>query len=146
MSLISIPYTFQPGTTIASAQVNANFAAITGVVNGNLDGSNFSSVFTHVNFSSKGSATLAGGLILNWASPNTVAFDNSAVTTVTFDTAFPNAVLSINCQVQLNTQGANPNMVSAFVSGAPTTTGFSLTAMGGKGGETGTVFYLAIGY
>lgn len=39
---ITIPYTFVPNTTIISAQVNANFSVIAGVVNGNLDNSNLS--------------------------------------------------------------------------------------------------------
>jgi hypothetical protein len=41
-SAITIPYTFTSGTTIVSAQVNANFSTIAGVVNGNLDNSNLS--------------------------------------------------------------------------------------------------------
>ena len=39
---VVIPYTFQPGTTIQSGQVNANFTAIAATVNGNLDSSNLS--------------------------------------------------------------------------------------------------------
>jgi hypothetical protein len=146
MSLVTVPYVFQPGTTIASAQVNANFAAITGVINGGLDGTNFSSVFTALNKSANGSGTIAGGLIFNWASPDTVPFDNSSSLAVTFDTPFPNAVLCIELTVQENTLGAHPNAVAAYVAGAPTLTNFALTAMGGNAGQVGTVFVLAIGY
>lgn len=39
---ITIPYTFSPNTVIVSAQVNANFSTIAGVVNGNIDNSNLS--------------------------------------------------------------------------------------------------------
>ena len=40
MSAIAIPNTFTPGTTARSSQVNANFTAVTAVVNGNLDNTN----------------------------------------------------------------------------------------------------------
>lgn len=40
MSTASIPYTFSPGTIIASAQVNADFSTIYGLVNGNIDNTN----------------------------------------------------------------------------------------------------------
>jgi hypothetical protein len=39
---ITLPYIFVPNTTIVSAQVNANFSIIAGVVNGNVDNSNLS--------------------------------------------------------------------------------------------------------
>lgn len=39
---VTIPYIFVPNTTIVSAQVNANFSTIAGVVNGSLDNSNLS--------------------------------------------------------------------------------------------------------
>ena len=148
MSLISIPYIFQPGTTIASAQVNADFAAIVGVVNGNLDGTNFSSVFTHLNTSTKGSATFAGGLTFNWASPATVPFDNSAVYSATFDTPFPTACLGVFCQVTENTQNQNHayTVTTYIIPSSVTTTGFNMTAMGAPNGTVGTINWFAFGY
>lgn len=44
MSDISLPHSFSAATTIISAQVNANFAAITSVVNGSLDDTNFTTL------------------------------------------------------------------------------------------------------
>lgn len=43
MSSIIIPFTFTPDTEIFSSQVNANYVAITNVVNGGLDNSNIAS-------------------------------------------------------------------------------------------------------
>lgn len=146
MSLISKPYTFSAGTTIASAQVNADFDAIISVVNGNLDSTNFSTIFTSLNTSTKGHATLSGGFILQWGSPSSVAFDNTAVTAVTFDIAFPNACLGVQLTVSQNTQVAgHSGLVGAYYSSA-TINGFNLTAEGGSSGQTGTVTYWAWGY
>lgn len=147
MSLISLPYTFTAGTTIASAQVNADFAAIVNVVNGNLDSTNFSTVLVNSNFASNhGHVTISGGLILQWGNPTGVAFDNSAVTAVTFDIAFPNNVLNIQLTVNQNTQNVgHAGAVSAYAN-TPTATGFNLTALGGSSGQTGSIYYFAVGY
>lgn len=42
MAVISMPYVFVPATTIISSQVNANFATIVTLVNGQIDNSNIS--------------------------------------------------------------------------------------------------------
>lgn len=145
MSLISKPYTFSAGTTIASAQVNADFDAIISVVNGNLDATNFSTVFTSTNFATKGHVTFPGGLILQWASPPSVAFDNSAVTAVVFDIPFPSNAFGVQLTVSQNTQNAgHAGAVDAYYN-TLTTTGFNLTALGGSNGQTGTVTYWAWG-
>jgi hypothetical protein len=150
MSLITMPFTFVPGTTISSSQVNANFAAITNVVNGNLDGTNFSTVFTSLNLAKTGHGTLPGGLIFQWGSPSTVPFDNSANLLVTYDIPFVNQVFGIYTGVRENTQA---QATAAAISAATNITGianpltqFNLTAMGGSAGSTGTIFWLAIGY
>jgi hypothetical protein len=150
MSLITIPFVFVPGTTISSSQVNADFAAITNVVNGNLDGTNFSTIFSSLNLVAKGHATFPGGLIIQWGSPSSVPFDNSANLLVTYDIPFPNAVLAIATGVRENTQQAG---TAAAISVATNVTGISLpltqvniTAQGGASGSTGTIFWIAVGY
>jgi hypothetical protein len=151
MSLITIPFVFVPGTPISSSQVNADFAAITNVVNGNLDGTNFSTVFTSLSLSNnKGHATFPGGLIVQWGSPNSVAFDNSAASVITYDIPFVNQVFGIYTGVSENTQNA---ATAAAISVATNTNGislpltqFNLTASGGAAGKTGQIFWLATGY
>jgi hypothetical protein len=148
MSLITIPYVFQPGTTIASAQVNADFAAITSVVNGNLDGTNFATIFSSLNLSRSGHATFPGGLIVQWANPSAVPYDNSAALAVTYDIPFVNMVFAVVATANLNTI-STPSAItcSAYGTGGPSgLTGFNLTASGGKAGVTGSVFWIAIGY
>jgi hypothetical protein len=144
VSLIVLPYTFVAGTTIASAQVNADFQSILNVVNGNLDSTNFSTIFSSLNLSTKGHATFPGGFIMQWGATQGVAFDNSATSTPTFDIAFPNNCFGVVTQVNENTQN-NPAAVTSFPSGE-TTSGFNLNALGGQAGATGTIFWLAIGY
>lgn len=145
MSLISIPYTFVAGTTIASAQVNADFQAIVNVVNGGIDGSNLSTVFTTLTeATSAGTAAWAGGFMLNWGAPAPVAFDNSAPLTQTFKTPFPTACVGVWCQIPQNTQ-TQAQLVVAYPNSI-TLTNFVLNAMGGVLNRTGTVFWLAIGY
>jgi hypothetical protein len=145
MSIINLPYTFQPGTTIASAQVNADFAAILAVVNGNLDGTNFSTIFTSLNLSTtKGHGTFAGGLIVQWGAPTGIAADNSSPSTQTFDIAFPNNVIAVWCQIPINTQN-RAQLVAAYPNNA-TTTNFVLNAMGGPAGTTVQVDWIAIGW
>ena len=41
--VLTIPYTFSPGTTINSSKVNSNFTTVAGIVNGNLDDNNIKS-------------------------------------------------------------------------------------------------------
>lgn len=61
MALVTIPYSFTPGTTIVSAQVNANFAAAFNELNGNLDSTNIASVAeSKVVFSGTGHAHSGG--------------------------------------------------------------------------------------
>lgn len=148
MSIVTLPYIFQPGTTIASAQVNADFAALTNAINGNLDGTNLSTVFSSLNLAVKGHGTFPGGLIIQWGAPGSVAFDNSGAQAVTFDIPFPTAVLGIVTGVSENTL-TKAALVSAFtnvVGVANPLAGFNLTAMGGAAGATGTIFWFAWGY
>lgn len=144
MSLISTPYIFQPGTTIASAQVNANFAAIVGVVNGNLDGSNFSTVATSFKSSATGHITFAGGFTMEWGTPVNVPTDNASPVAITFDIGFPNACLGVFTTVLENTSN-KPNLIGSYAYGV-TATGFNLAALGGPSGGTVAINYLAIGY
>src|ERR1700738_2167158 len=50
MSLITLPNTFSAGTTAIASQVNANFVAISNVVNGNLDQTNLGTFSGAVNW------------------------------------------------------------------------------------------------
>lgn len=145
MSIINLPYTFQPGTTIASAQVNADFAAILNVVNGNLDGTNFSTIFTSLNLSTaKGHGTFSGGLILQWASIAALAADNSSPSTQTYDIPFPNNVIGVWCQVDLNTQN-RAQLIAAYPNN-PGLANFTINAMGGPAGSAVQVFWIALGW
>jgi hypothetical protein len=145
LSIVSIPYIFQAGTTIASAQVNADFASITNVINGNIDSTNLATVFSSSNLSaSKGHVTFAGGLILQWVQQAAVLADNSTPATVTWDITYPSACVAAWCQVAENTQ-TSPQAITAYTNNVSNAS-FVLNALGGTPGKTVTINIWSIGF
>uniref|UniRef100_E6QP78 Putative tail fiber protein gp53-like C-terminal domain-containing protein n=1 Tax=mine drainage metagenome TaxID=410659 RepID=E6QP78_9ZZZZ len=133
MSLVTIPFVFQPNTTIASSQVNQNFAALANYINGG----------TGV-FAANGYVVLPGGIYLQWGTLAGVAADGSAQATVTFPVAFPTSAFQVVPAID-NAYQANP-----WALGAPQTTALGLTSFavnveGGPAASTVTIRYFAIG-
>lgn len=152
MPTLSYPYTFEPNTTAASAQVNANFNAVASIVNGELDSDNIASleisklIGTVQSIAANGYVTLPGGLILQWGTFTDVPCDGSAVSTQDLPYTFPNAAFGF-VPVALNADYASsaPYGLSAqAVSTSTTEIVFVIT--GGPSGSTCSAFFLAVGY
>lgn len=149
---LSFPYTFQPQTTAASAQVNANFNAVASIVNGELDSDNIASleisklIGTVQSIAANGYVTLPGGLVLQWATFTDIPCDGSAVSTQDLPLTFPNAAFGhLPIPVNADYASSAPYGLSAqAVSTSTTAVGFVVT--GAPAGSTCSVFVLAIGW
>ncbi len=133
----SVPYTFSPGQTISSAQVDANFAAIVAALNSGGGGS-----FTP----STGYVILPGGLIAQWGIATGVAADGAAATPVTFDYTFPTGLLGKPICGISNPYQTDPWSLSAPQTDTETASGFNVNVAGGPVGSTVTIGYWAVGY
>lgn len=130
----SVPYpNFQPDTTIVSAQVNANFAAIVAALNSGGGGS-----FVPAG----GYVILPGGLTIQWGTVS-VKVDGSADAPVAFSIPFPNALLA---KPYCGISESNPWALGAPKTNTETANGFNVRCTGGPAAATTTVGWLAIGY
>lgn len=152
MSDISYPNVFAANTLAQSAQVNANFNAVSNIVNGLLDSTNINpslginiSLLTGISavLANPGSLTLPGGLILKWGTVSCPG-DGSTSEAVTFGVPFPNAIFVVLPTIQ-NVFQSNPQGITAQYD-TPAVTGFNATALGASSATDVTVAYLALGY
>lgn len=137
MSTLVIPYpSFEPNTTIVSAQVNANFAAIATTVNGNLDSTNISSLnaskvnagsFASGAYTFPGSLTVTGTLTIgSLGSPLAIAYGGTG-------TATPGLIAGANISIT----GPWPNQtISASGGGGGTVTAVTASAPLSSSGGT----------
>lgn len=132
MANVVIPYTFSPATLAQSAQVDANFTAIANYENGG-NGS----------FAANGYAYMPGGLLIQWASIASVAFDGAALTAVVFPIAFPTACFVVIPSIK-NVYQTNPWAMTIQFD-TPTVTGFNVNVAGAPASSTGTIAYIALG-
>lgn len=137
MANFSVPFpNFQPNTTIASAQVNANFAALVNALN-----AGGGSVLTP----NGGYVILPGGLTIQWGFA-TITADGSGAVNVVFPLQFPTALLGKPICGISNNYPLNPWAVGAPQTNAETQSGFSVYAQGAPAGKTVTVAWIALGY
>ncbi len=132
MANVVIPFVFSSGTLIQSAQVNSDFTALANYANGG-NGS----------FAANGYAYMPGGLLLQWASVNSVDFDGAALTAVTFPIAFPTACFVVIPSIK-NVYQTNPWAMTIQFD-TPTVTGFNVNVAGAPATSTGTIQYISLG-
>jgi hypothetical protein len=132
MALVSVSYSFSPGTVAVSAQVNQNFADLVTAFNTGIAGSTTS-----------GYMQLLGGLFILWGS-GSVAADGSAATAVTYGTTLTTATVALVAGIS-NNYGTNNWAVTHSTSGE-STSGFNMWAAGAPGGQSVNFWWIALGY
>ena len=150
MSLLTIPYSFTAGTLIQSAQVNTDFSAVAGIINGNIDttnigpaGINISKIVAAGTAAASGYVVLPNGIYLQWATVSSVAADGSAATAVTFPVSFPTACFVVIPAIKNAYQTNAWELTVQF--DTPSKTGCNVNVAGSPASSTVAVTYIAIG-
>jgi hypothetical protein len=153
VSLLTVPFgNFVAGSTIVSAQVNANNAAIV-AWSTNIDTLNIGAAGISISKLVGTAATLAtgndsialpGGAILKWGKVTGVLADGSSTVTINFTSAFPNNLLSCGVFVSNNFQ-TNPWGLAAPQTNTEGVGGFKFDVAGAPAASIVNCFWFAVG-